>query len=96
MTMIGNQQRAITALGLLALEMQRLGLYTDSLFLADSVGWEFRQGTNAALRLDVWGFSWETQAGGCNHMKAYSLICPVVDTGHWLEVSVPLHMAFIK
>lgn len=81
MTMMGNQQRAIRALEFLALEMPSLDLYTDSLFLIDSVDWEFRQGTNYSAPGCL---NWETQAGGWNHLKAYSLICPVilVDTGY--------------
>ena len=72
MTLMGNQQQDIRELGLLDLETQKLSSHTESLFLVDSVGLEFRQGTTPAMLLGFWGLSWETQAGGWNPPKACS------------------------
>lgn len=74
MTMMGNQQRAIRALEFLALEMQSLDLYTDSLFLIGSVDWEFRQGTNCSapgcLNLETQAWGLESPEGLFSHMSS--------------------------
>lgn len=70
-------------MGPLDLDTQKLSLHAESLFLVDSVGVEFRQGTNPAKLLGAWGLSWETQAGCWNPPKA----CTLLQTSrgwHWL------------